>query len=69
MTSEQQAEAKYQARAKRRYVALQLAGEGPKCIVENHEAKQMIKDDPDLIASDVWLTVAEFEALKDFEGF
>jgi len=68
-SSEQLAEQKHQARAKRRYVALQLNGEGPKCVVEPHEAAEMQKDDPDLTASDTWMTLAQFEALRDFEGF
>lgn len=69
LTSEQQAEQKHAARAKRRYISLQLDGRGPKCVVEPQEADQMVKDDPALVASETWMTVAEFESLPDFEGF
>lgn len=54
---------------KRRYVALQLRGAGPKCIADPVEARAMMFDDTDLTGTDVWMTVAEFEALPDFGGF
>jgi hypothetical protein len=68
-TSEQLAEQKHQARAKRRYVRLRLGDSGPSCIVHPPEAEAMMRDDADLTASDVWMTQAEFEALPDFGGF
>ena len=68
-TSEEQAEQKHAARAKRRYVKLRLGTTGPSCIVVPAEAEAMLRDDADLTASDVWMTVAEFEALPEFEGF
>jgi hypothetical protein len=67
MTSEQLAEQKHQARAKRRYVKLTM--DGTSCIVEPSEAESMMKDDPSLVASDVWMTVAQFESLPDFPGY
>lgn len=67
VTSEQLAEQKHQARAKRRYV--KLAMDGANCVVEPHEAEGMMKDDPSLVASDVWMTVAQFESLPDFQGY
>ncbi len=69
LTSEEQAEAKHAARAKRRYVALQLRGTGPKCVIEAADLESYLFDDPELVPTDVWMTVAEFEALPDFEGF
>lgn len=69
LTSEEQAEQKHAARAKRRYVRLTLAGTKSSFVAEPHEAEYMRKEDPDLVASDVWMTVAEFEALPDFGGF
>lgn len=68
-SEEQQAEHKHQAQAKRRYVALQFRGAGPKCIAEPGEASLMMIEDPGLTATDTWMTVAEFEALPDFGGF
>ena len=68
-SAEQLCEEKHATRAKRRYVALQMNGTGQKCVVEQHEADAMLKDDPELTATDAWMTVAEFEALPDFGGF
>lgn len=54
-------------RDKQRYVKLTF--DGSSCICEPHEAEQMVKDDPSLMPSEVWMTVAEFEALPDFQGY
>ena len=67
VSSEQLGEQKHQARAQRRYVKLTM--DGTSCVVEPHEAKDMMKDDPILVASDVWMTVSQFEALPDFQGY
>lgn len=66
-TSEQLAEQKHQARAKRRYVKLSLGR--THCITHPAEAAGMLIEDADLISTDVWLTQAEFEALPEFQGF
>lgn len=68
-TSEQMAAEKRAKTDKRRYVALRLRGSGPKCIADPVEARAMMFDDADLTGEDVWMTVAEFEALPDFGGF
>jgi hypothetical protein len=63
------AEQRLKKRDKHRYVKLQVGGKGVSCIVEQRDAADMMKDDPELTASEVWMTVAEFEALENFEGF
>lgn len=68
-TAEQLCEEKHAARAKRRYVALQMNGTGQKCVIESAELESYLFEEPELVASDVWMTVAEFEALPDFVGF
>lgn len=60
-------EARTKKRDKQRYVKLTF--DGSSCICEPNEAEQMMKDDPELTASEVWMTVAEFEALPDFPGY
>jgi hypothetical protein len=54
-------------RDKHRYVSLSL--DGASFICEPREVAAFLKDDPELTATDVWLTSAEFEALPDFAGF
>jgi hypothetical protein len=57
----------YKKRDKRRY--LKLTHDGTSCICEPHEGEQMVKDDPSLAVSEVWMTAAQFEALPEFQGY
>lgn len=57
----------YKKRDKQRFVRLSV--DGTSCISEPHEAEALLKADPSLEASDVWMTRAAFEALPEFGGW
>lgn len=68
VSSEQQAEQKHAARAKRRYVRMKVQGSSQVAIVPPDQVSDF-EDGEEYIKEDVWMTEAEYEALPEFEGY
>lgn len=53
---------------KRRYSRVAALGGGA-FICEPDQARAMLDDEQEYAVTDVWLSLAEYEALPEFEGF